>query len=623
LSLAGLEADLREATDGATAARMVQEEAFDCVLLDYQLPDTDGLEFLRMVARVRPKQRVPVVMLTGHGNETIAVEAMKHGVHDYLVKDHMRPEALQRAILNAITVTRLRHEHDRVQEALQQQREWLEVTLASIGDGVIATDVQGVITFMNVVAASLTGWTTHEALGQPLVEVLQVIDETTRQPVESPVVRVLQQGQVVGPTHQAVLIARDGREVAIADSASPIRSSAGAMHGVVVVFRDISAQRQMEQEILRTRKIESVGVLAGGIAHDFNNLLTGIMGNISMAKMFANSDERILKRLAEAERACQRATALTQQLLTFSKGGTPVRQALYVAELLRESTAFALRDSNVHAVFNIAEDLVLVDADAGQLNRVIHNIVLNAAQAMPDGGTVRLEADNLVVGIGSPLALPEGRYLKIAITDHGCGIPADILPNIFDPYFTTKPTGTGLGLATAYAIVTKHDGYLTVTSRVGVGTTFAIYLPASEQHDVPLAPTSATPGAPGGRILVMDDDEAIRELLGDMLTSLGYEAIYVRDGAEVIEAYAQARAAGRPFAAVILDITVPGGMGGQEAMTHLRSIDPALRAIISSGYAHASVMAHFAQYGFSEVIVKPYTLERLRQVLQRVMPHTF
>ena len=619
LSQAGLEADLREAADGTTGARMVQEEAFDCVLLDYRLPDTNGLEFLRLLAGVHANRRLPIVMLTGQGNETVAVEAMKHGVHDYLVKDHMYPEGLQRAILNAITMSRLQHEHRQVQEALQHQREWLEVTLASIADGVIATDVDGVITFINLVAESLTGWPTHQALGRPVIDVLHMIHETTRQPVDSLVSRVLQQGQVIAPTNHAMLIARNGREVAIADSAAPIRSSDGRIHGVVVVFRDISAQKRLEQEILRARKVESVGVLAGGIAHDFNNLLTGIMGNISLANKFAGTDERIIKRLAEAEKACQRATALTQQLLTFSKGGTPVRQIICIADLLRESTAFALRGTNVRADTCIAENLWPVSVDAGQLKQVIHNIVLNAAQAMPDGGTVRVEAENLVVDAGSSLPLSEGRYLRIAMIDHGCGIPADIRPNIFDPYFTTKTHGSGLGLATAYAIIAKHDGYLTADSQVGVGTTFTIYLPASDQHVASVQPMSVMPDCAAARILVMDDDEAIRELLSEMLTSLGYEAICVQDGAEAITAYQQAQAAGQPFAAVILDVTVPGGIGGKEAMTHLRTIDPEVHAILSSGYAHDSVMANFVHYGFREVITKPYTVDRLRQVLQRVM----
>ena len=619
LRQAGLEVDLCEAADGVTGARMFAAETFDCVLLDYRLPDTDGLEWLRTLSAMHPNKRVPIVMLTGQGNETIAVEAMKHGAHDYLVKDDIKPTALQRAILNAMEVTRLQREHQQAQEALRQQREWLEVTLASIGDAVIATDTDSVITFINPVAETLTGWPAQEACGRPITEVFRVLNETTRQPVDSLVARVLHEGRVVGLEPHTVLLTRDGHEVAIADSAAPIRYNGGEIHGVVLVFSDVSAQRRLEEELLRARKIESVGLLAGGIAHDFNNLLTGILGNISLAKMFAGADERIVKRLVEAERACQRATGLTQQLLTFAKGGAPVRQTVCIAELLRESTVFALRGSNVRADLAIADDLWPVDADTDQLSQVIHNVLLNAVQAMPNGGSVQVRAENTMISAGSILPLREGPYLYISVTDHGCGIPADILPNIFDPYFTTKTNGSGLGLATAYAIVSKHNGYMTATSEVGSGTSFAIYLPASNHRLSPVQEVPILSSDGTGKILVMDDEEAIRDLLSAVLTTLGYEVVCTRDGMEATVAYQRAQAAGQPFTAVILDITVPGGVGGKEAMARLQEIDPQVKALISSGYANDPIMASFAQYGFSGVVTKPYTVERLKHALQRVI----
>jgi PAS domain S-box-containing protein len=613
----GLEVDIREAADGVTGVKRLQEETFDCVLLDYRLPDIDGLAFLESVSAMPAGQRAPVVMLTGQGSESIAVDAMKAGAYDYLVKGEMKPEALHRTVLNAIEIARLQREYRQAQEALQQQREWFEVTLSSIGDAVIATNTESIVTFINPMAQSLTGWSDREAMGCSVEKVFRIVNEHTRQPVRSPVARVLQEGDVVGLAPHTVLITRDGREVAIDDSAAPIRSSAGILLGVVLVFHDISAQKRMEEDLLRARKIESVGVLAGGIAHDFNNLLTGILGNISLSKKLAQTDTRLTKRLTAAEQACLRATALTQQLLTFSKGGAPVRQTVSIAELLRESSTFALSGSNVRADVTIAEDLWPVDADVGQFNQVIHNVVLNAAQAMRSGGTVWVRAENIVLHAGSALPLQEGRYLKISVTDQGGGIPADILPNIFDPYFTTKGHSSGLGLTTAYAIVTKHDGYLTAESEVGVGSTFSIYLPASAQHLPSVQKTLPTAGA--GRILAMDDEEAIRELLSEILAILGYEAVCTRDGAEAVAAYENAHAAGQPFAAVILDITVPGGLGGKEAMAHLRAIDPQVKAIISSGYANDPIMANFAQYGFSGVVTKPYTVERLQQTLQRVI----
>jgi CheY-like chemotaxis protein len=306
-------------------------------------------------------------------------------------------------------------------------------------------------------------------------------------------------------------------------------------------------------------------------------------------------------------------------LLTFSKGGAPVRHTVALGDCLHESTVFALRGSNVRSDLAIATDLWPVEADVGQLHQVIHNVVRNAAQAMPHGGTVQVRAENMVVHPGGILPLAEGRYLKITVTDQGGGIPADILPKIFDPYFTTKARGNGLGLATTYAIVTKHDGYIHAASEVGVGTTFFIYLPASSQApaSAPASRTEVTAGS--GRILVMDDDAVIRKLLAVMLPSLGYEVTCVPDGAAAVEAYHQAQLNGHAFAAVILDITIPGGMGGVDTLHQLRALDPQVKAFLSSGYADDAVMATYAQYGFAGVIPKPYAVAQVHDALHRLL----
>jgi PAS domain S-box-containing protein len=328
-------------------------------------------------------------------------------------------------------------ERKQAQEAMRQQWEWLTDTLASIGDGVITTDNRGAITFLNPVAEGLTGWSTSEVLGHPIDEVLRLIDASTRQPVDLQISHVMRQQCVVNVVRQAILLTRNGREVMLADSASPILSGHGELHGVVMVFRDISEQLQLEEEVLRARKIESVGILAGGIAHDLNNLLTGILGNISLAMTWLTSSDRmsqdkIVERLAEAEMACQRATVLTQQLLTFAKGGAPVRQTVAIADLLHEVTAFTLRGANVRADFAIAKDLWPVDADAGQMYQVVHNVVLNAVQSMPDGGVIQVQADNLnTPPTDLMLPLQQIPYVKIAIRDHGCGIEPGVLAEHF------------------------------------------------------------------------------------------------------------------------------------------------------------------------------------------------
>ena len=385
------------------------------------------------------------------------------------------------------------------------------------------------------------------------------------------------------------------------------------------LLEQIAERQRMEDELLKARKIKSVGVLAAGIAHDFNNLLTGVLGYVSLAKVVAQTDAKVVAYLTAAEQACQRATALTQQLLTFAKGGAPVRHTVSLVELLKECVDFVLRGANVRGDIQIAADLWAVNVDAGQINQVIHNVVLNAMQAMPGGGTVQMRAENVILAAGVPFPLPEGRYVKITVQDSGCGIPTKVLANIFDPYFTTKAEGSGLGLTTAYAIVIKHEGYITIASEVGVGTTVVIYLPASQKAPVSASTHPHIPLRGSGRILVVDDEAMVRNVLRQLLESLGYMVECVQDGTDAVAAYQRAQAAGQPFAVVILDYTIPGGMGGLETLTRLRAIDPQVTALISSGYANNPVMADWAYYGFNGVVAKPYTMAQLQEALHNVL----
>jgi len=395
--------------------------------------------------------------------------------------------------------------------------------------------------------------------------------------------------------------------------------TAALAHANAALLEQMAERQRIEDELLKARKIKSVGVLAAGIAHDFNNLLTGILGYVSLAKVVAQTNATVVAYLTAAEQACQRATALTQQLLTFAKGGAPVRHTVSIVELLQECVSFALRGANVRGDIQIVKDLWPVDVDAGQINQVIHNIVLNAMQAMPGGGAVQMRAENIVLAAGVPFPLPDGRYVKITVQDSGCGIPKEVLSNIFDPYFTTKSEGSGLGLATAYAIVIKHEGYITIASEVGVGTTVIIYLPASQKAAVSATPHAPVPLSGSGRILVMDDEDMVRSVSRHLLENLGYTVECVQDGTEAVAAYQRAQATGQPFAAVILDYTIPGGMGGLETLTHLRTIDPQITALLSSGYANNPVMADWAYYGFSGVVAKPYTLAQLQEALHNVL----
>jgi signal transduction histidine kinase/ActR/RegA family two-component response regulator len=379
---------------------------------------------------------------------------------------------------------------------------------------------------------------------------------------------------------------------------------------------EIAHREQAEEELLRARKLESLGVLAGGIAHDFNNFLTVVQGNIEVAKAQLNQQEAAQEFLDQAASACQRAKFLSSQLLTFAKGGAPVQRVVSIAELVTDAVQLARTGSPVAIEVTIAEDLWSAKVDPGQIGQVLHNILLNARQAMPGGGTIEVHAENVGLGDGSEMA---GRRVRISIRDYGRGISADVLRRIFDPYFTTKPGGAGLGLATAYAIVLKHGGHIAVESAPGTGTVFTVDLPASQE--TPLAETSNSAPIQTGteRLLVMDDEETLCTLFKAVLSQLGYVVQTAGDGAEAVALYQAAKAAGAGFDAVLLDLTVLGGMGGMEAAARLKQLDPSAKLIVSSGYSDAPVMSHFSDYGFDAVILKPWTVKEISDVLRRVL----
>ncbi|HEX2768662.1 MAG TPA: ATP-binding protein [Geobacteraceae bacterium] len=397
--------------------------------------------------------------------------------------------------------------------------------------------------------------------------------------------------------------------------AYPVFDDTGNVVMAVEIVRDVTERKRLENEIRNSHKLESLGVLAGGIAHDFNNLLTGIMGNISLAKVLINPQDKAFKRLDEAEKAVWRARDLTQQLLTFSKGGAPVKKTASIEQIVMDSASFVLRGSNVRCEFIIPAPVWPVEADEGQMSQVINNLIINSDQAMPEGGMIRVHIENLVVGPMDVLTVKEGRYVKISIEDHGVGIPEEHLQKIFDPYFSTKQKGSGLGLATVYSIINSHDGHIKVESKVGIGTTFHLYIPASVNLLQAATLTKETPIAGSGKILVMDDEEVIREVAAEILGHLGYSVVVCCDGVETIEEYLKANETGEPFAAVIMDLTVPGGMGGKETMKKLLEIDSGVVGIVSSGYCNDPILAHYREYGFSGVVAKPYNMEELGKAL--------
>jgi PAS domain S-box-containing protein len=510
-------------------------------------------------------------------------------------------------------------ERKQMERALAAEKERLAVTLSSIGDGVIATNAEGKVTLLNKVAENLTGWSQEKAVGKPFNEVFCTINEDSRRPCENPVEKVIKIGIFFNIAGNTVLIARDGTEKAIADSAAPILDKHSKIVGVVLVFRDITEKRKIEQELQKTAKLESVGILAGGIAHDFNNILTAILGNISLANIYAKSENKISNKLKDAEKACLRAKDLTQQLLTFSKGGEPVKKPISIAMLVKESATLSLSGSNSRCKFFIPSDLWLIEADEGQISQVINNLLINADQAMPEGGIIEIHCENIVIEENGHLPLKQGNYVKILIKDHGIGISKDHLPRIFDPYFTTKHKGSGLGLATVYSIIKRHGGYIEIESEKGIGTIFHIYLPATEKRQNILQKETAKVARGAGKILLMDDEKIILEIMDKMLRELGYEVEFARDGNEAIDLYRKAQVSGHPFASVIMDLTIPDGMGGKEAIQKLREMDPDVKAIVSSGYSTDPVMSNFRKYGFCGVLTKPFKIKELGETLKETM----
>ncbi len=613
--------------------KVIEELTSGPVLIDYRDPEEKGATLLDSLADLDPRG---LLLLPTFGRlfpdrififaNDISVDSLQNDRNLLQRTVEMIADRLDNIILLEQISTLNRDLDQKVEQRtaeLKNSEALYRALVENIDLGVTLIDAEHNIVMANVAQGKMFGCPPEAFMGKKCFNEFEKRDSICE---HCPGVKAMETGKVAEViTHGEK---GNGEKFTVRIKAFPLVSEEGKASGFIEVVEDISERIQVEEDIQQARKLESMGILAGGIGHDFNNLLTAIMGNISLAKLYSSPADKVHAKLAEMEKATLRARDLTEQLLTFAKGGSPVKQTTSIKELVSEAATFTLRGSNVKCQFEFPDDLWLIDVDPGQLGQVIQNLVINASQAMASGGVIHLVADNYEHRSGDPYLLAPGRFLRISVRDEGEGIEPQFLDRIFDPYFTTKATGTGIGLATSYSIIKNHGGLLTVDSEPGVGSTFYIYLPVSTvgESDRPGEIKEALPGTAGelatgnGRVLIMDDEEIVLEVAGEMLEHAGYQAGMSSNGQEAVKMYSQAIDEGEPFAAVILDLTVPGqGWGGIETLQKLREIDPEVKAIVSSGYVNNPAMVDFRAHGFAARIAKPYRIERLSKTLHELL----
>lgn len=581
------------------------KQPFPFLILDWMLPGKSGVELCRELRAAPNGEEFFILLVTARDETQDLEQALEAGANDYLTKPldparlNVRLSVAERRIRALIERNQARAE---LQETVRKMTDILEKT----SDGFFAVDREWKFTFVNRQAEKLLDRRREDLIGK---DFWLEFPEFTRDAFEKNYRRAMSDQTAV--------------EFEASDASGQVWFELLAYPsggGVSVFLRDVTDRKRIEQERLTTSKLESLGTLAGGIAHDLNNILTVISGSIGLAQIEAPGDSRNLHSfLSRAGEAAQDAAQLSNQLLTFSKGGAPLKRIASISDLVVQAAEFSLHGSNLRAELDVPNDLWRAAVDPTQIEQVINALVINAREAMPRGGTVRVSASNVEVDAASSIPLRARRYVKVEITDKGTGIDHKSLTKIFDPYFTTKPSASGLGLSISYSVVKKHGGLLHLESTSPNGSIFAFYLPATDAE-----PQLPEPPAAGEifnfnnqRVLVMDDEAAIRDLTSELLGTLGYNVTAVPDGAEALKIYERAMRSGENFQAVILDATIRGGMGGVATIERLRDIDPNVTAIICSGYSDEAALAEFLTYGFRAALPKPFTRHDLANVLQR------
>ena len=511
-------------------------------------------------------------------------------------------------------------ENEKCREELEKKEKKLNNITSNVAEGIYTLDLNGCLTYMNPEAERLLGWEERELLNKKIHNIIHFkkADGSLCAEEDCLLYKSIKEGKRYY-SNEEIFVRKDGTEFPVSLLSSPIINN-GQVVGSISIFRDMSISKKFEEEILRIQKLESIAALTKGISHDFNNLLTAIMGYISLSKSELKPEDRIYNYLSIAENACVNAKNLMYQLVVFAKGSDLVKKKIDIRSLLIDTAYLSVSGSNCNIDFSISDDLWLVEIDEAQIKQVINNIIMNACEAMPGGGTISITADNFIKGESDALPLKNGKYVRIAIKDQGIGISKDNMKKIFDPYFTTKNLdfnkGVGLGLAVSYAIMKRHDGYIYAESEIGKGSIFYLFIPAieiiTEKSNIQTIPDLQM------RIFLVEDEEMVGSVTKDMLEHIGYSVDFVHNGEEAIDLYKKAMKSGKAYFAVILDLTICKGMGGKETIKQLINIDPNINAIITSAYTDDPVMINFRDYGFKAALKKPYDIITLEEVFKKI-----
>jgi PAS domain S-box-containing protein len=615
------------AAGGSEGVLLAKRELPDVILLDIIMPVMDGYEVCRVLNQNGATKHIPIIMLTAIKTDS---ESRSRGLDagaDAFLSKPFEPNELVAQINVMLRLKKvedtLRSEKEDLEKIVRERtrelwesREYYLAIFENTGAATIIYQEDNTIISANRMFLEMSGYTHKGLVGKKLwtdfvkeeslrdIKLLDVNkDESFQKDPQQLEIRFIDK------TNQT-------KDVFLSLMKIP------GTRNVVASLLDVSRSRQIEKELRKIQKLDSIGTLASGLAHDFNNILMGVFGNIAMAKFSLPDNDPGLKFLSEAEKSMERARRLTGQLLTFSKGGDPIKERVHLFDFAQDVISFDLAGSTVKPVFEQDDNLWAASADRGQLEQVFSNLAINALEAMPEGGTFSVKLENVEISDSSIPTLKQGKYVKATIRDTGEGIPEKIIEQVFDPYFTTKQTGNGLGLSTVYSIIQKHNGFIEINSKVKKGTTITIFLPAVavvKDPDTAKIEKKITTQRENLSILVMDDEKAVRDIVSLLLGRIGYTVETVEDGVQALLRYSESLAKGSPFSAVVMDLTIPGGVGGKDAVKNILEIDHNAKVVVSSGYADDPIMANYAKFGFKGVIAKPYTLTKLSETLDKVL----